>query len=484
MGTVQVVRRFAPWRWRTHLDGSPSVLSLPRSRGQLTVSGGGGGGGTGDAAPPVAIGMWMTKAELDTLPTSGSTWSGSGEVYTVAVDFYRNFVINTTNIRLNIENDTVVANMRIVMAAALVFARLKPASGIGNPEVAPAGGGFPAFTCDELRAKIAQAITTMIGQTLTVVSETRPARQFGGWMIIADLINLPAYDAALNETAPIGNGTNTGFLGWIEYVLPWGWSSAGAFTFSRGQNLTNKGAMSRWSSVAAECYKRGALASSTLLDRLTLVMKRWLGDTSIVTVTGETASGSPPSLFQGFSTTVQSDTWQAAPTLVDNTDRVGVNALGATKDGHNLDGLIPGDQYRGFYLSGDGTGGAEGDPSTYRADYFPNRYSGVDYTSVTTYANLATAHILYRCGYTDILTCSDSALLRSIQWLKYAADNFAAKGYLYFGEGSGNALEAAKPLINYLYPAAGLPANKIRTSQAGAAFGYAWTWWTHFGRSL
>lgn len=462
---------------------APALLAARRR--PRPSAGGGGGGGTGDAAPPVAIGMWATKSELDAIAASGATWSGSGEVHTVAVSFYRTFTISDSTIKLAIENDTHVANMRKVMAAAIVFARLKPADGVGNPEVAPAAGGDPAFTCDELRAKIAAAIEQVITPAhVPGTSETRPARQLGGWPIIADLINLPAYDGALNSTFTHGGGASTGFVGWLDYSMEFDWSSAGALTFSRGQNLTNKGSMARWSTAACEIYKRGSLGTSTRLDALAQIMRRFLGDTSIVTVAGETQSGSPASLFHGFSTTVQSDTWQAAPTLVDNTDRVGVNALGATKDGNNLDGLIPGDQYRGFYNSGDGTGGAEGDPSTYRADFFPNRYTGVDYTSVTTYAHIAAVHMLHRCGYTDLLTCQDDAMVRSIEWLKWAADNHSARGYVYFGEGSGNALEAAKPLINYLWPDAGLPANKIRTSESGAAFGYAWTWWLFSGRSL
>lgn len=477
---VQNVQGGPKVRWDIGTGGL--VATRPAHSSSGTVS---GGSGTGDAAPPVAIGMWATKAELDAQAASGTLWSGSGEVHTVAVSFYRTFTISDSTIKLAIENDTHVANMRKVMAAALVFARLKPANGIGNPEVAPAAGADPAFTCDELRAKIADAIQQVITPAhVAGTSETRPARQLGGWPIIADLINLPAYDSALNSTFTHGGGASTGFLGWLDYSMEFDWSSAGALTFSRGQNLTNKGAMARWSTAACECYKRGAMASSTRLDALAQIMRRFLGDTSIVTVEGETQSGSPPSLFEGFSTTVQSDTWQKLPVLTDNTKRVGINALGATADGNFCDGIVLGDQYRGFYLDGDGTGGADGDPSIYRADYFPNRYSGVDYTSVTTYAHLAAVYILHRCGYTDLLACQDDAMVRSLEWLKWAADNHSAKGYVYFGEGSGNALEAAKPLISYLYPDAGLPANKVRTSESGAAFGYAWTWWLFNGRSL
>lgn len=439
--------------------------------------------GTGDAAPPVAIGMIINKSELDNIAASGAYWTGSsGEVWDVAVDFYRNFTISTATISLDSDSDTLVGNMRKVMAAAIVFARLKPANGIGNPVVDEAA---PSFTCDELRAKIADAIETVIGQANSAgTADTRPQRQLGGWAIIADLINLPAYDSALNSTAAQGGGTNTGFLGWLDYCM--------AFEFSgfsvaecRGKRLNNKGAHSRFSTIACEAYKRGSLGTSTMLGRMADVMRRWLGDTSIENVTGESSSGSPASLFQGVSNEMaEGATWQASPVLVDNLDRVGVNALGATKDGNNLDGLLPGDQYRGYYNVGDGTGGADSDPSSYRADFFPNRWDGVEYVENTLYGTAAACLILYRCGYTDILTAQDSALHRAAAWVKWAHDNHSSRGYEYFGISTGATAESFKPLLKYLYPSSTLPTTKVRTSLSGSGFGWGWGYWLFSGRSI
>jgi hypothetical protein len=413
-------------------------------------------------ATAVAIGMWASKAELDSRPMSGPEWT---EMYEVATG--NGWSANA----IGISSDAGGAYMRDVMAAALVFARLKTADGALH-EVA-----------DSLRWKITDAIAAVISLPPNpVVADTRPGRHLGGWAIIADLINLPAYDSAVD----------TRFKAWLNETLNYQWSDdpLQVLRTLRGAQLHNRGAMARWSSSAAAVYLHGSLSRIPELDAIAQVYRRWLGDTSIQTVPGEYAGGDPPSLFalppEGPRTLGESASWQMEPAFIDHTSRVGVNALGATADGNNFDGVMPGDIYRGYYLTGDGTGDADEDPSFYRPDFFPNRanVSSFSYPEVTTYAHVGMLHILYRAGYTDLLTYQNSAQLRAIQWIHWAATNYSDRGWGYFGLGRGSPQEAAMPLIQYLWPEAGLPAARMRPQRTGSNYGYGWTWWLFSGRSI
>lgn len=132
--------------------------------------------------------------------------------------------------------------------------------------------------------------------------------------------------------------------------------------------------------------------------------------------------------------------WQADPRRP-----VGINPVGATKDGHSIDGVLPDDQRRGGSFSW---------PPP-KENYVYEALQGV----------LAQAVILHQAGYTDVWNWGDRALLRSYQWLHDIA-RFAAVGD-----------DQWQPhIINHFYrtsfPAA-VPAR------AGKNVG--WTDWTHSG---
>jgi hypothetical protein len=338
-----------------------------------------------------------------------------------------------------IESDEGGFYVRDAMAGALVFARLKPAN------------GSPHAAADALRLKVRNAIAAEIAIPLGSATDTRPGRHIGGWPIVADLINLPAYDPALESA----------FRAWLNRAQDHVWSNGQSMRTLRGQHMHNRGAMARFSSAAVACYTR----SSAEVGAVAQLMRRFYGDTGI-SVSGESTPFSEPA-GDG-----SGDTWQVQQPVSQST-RVGVGAAGATRDGNRFDGLMPGDIYRGL-------------PSQYDADNFPPSANGTSYSyvEVTSYAHLGALHMLNRCGHRDLVTYQSSAQLRSLQWLLWAATNYADRDWSYFGLGRGSAQEAAMPLARYLYPNANLPATRTRTQRAGANYGFGWTWWLFGGRSL
>jgi hypothetical protein len=299
------------------------------------------------------------------------------------------------------------------LAGALVYARLAPSA-----------------SAQPYRAKVAQAIRNVIAvPTVTSSSVTAPSRNLGAWAINADLIDLPRYDAVLDAQ----------FRTWLVAKLDRVYTSSPATIRLSVQRPNNIGAWSRFALVASAWY----LGDTVTLQSMARAMRRWLGDTSI----------DYTFLWYG------DQTWHMS--TVDAT-KVGINPRGANKDGHNFDGIQAEDQNRGV-------------PAGYDRTNFPSDYSAVRYNEVALAATVGTVLMLHRAGYTDLVDASDQAVLRAAQWIKYAADTFPEKGYLYFTDSR----EAARPLFNYLYPSANLPATRVRSQSAGSEFGYAWTYWTH-----
>lgn len=413
--------------------------------------------------------MWVSKVELDSIATSGPNWSGTGELYTVAKS-------NWSTTAPGIYTDAHLKYMHQVLAAALVFARLKPANGSAHAEA------------DALRAKVAQSIASLIlikhSTTPDSDGDVRPARGMGGWCIIADLINLPVYDPVLNTTAqtwvqPNEQPSNTGFRGWIDYTLSFPFngslgSTSSADSLRRGSSRRppNKGCWSRFSRACGALYLTGSLAPNAECDIVVNILRRWLGNYTLPLVGSTVPNSSPQSAFaldevafvwgQSGATS-----WHSAAAVADDAKRVGVNPLGATRDGYNFDGIQPDDQRRGT-------------PATYNPASFPNDYSAVRYNELAAEGHIALINVLHRAGYSGLVTYQDSAMLRAVRAIKRLADSYPALGYRYFT----TTKEVSRPLIHYFWPAAGLPTTRQRTQQAGAAEGIAWTYWTHEGRTL
>ncbi|HOC17506.1 MAG: alginate lyase family protein [Kiritimatiellae bacterium] len=304
------------------------------------------------------------------------------------------------------------------MAGALVYARLAPNASAGT-----------------YRAKVAQAIRNVMARPDQSSSCTAPNRNLGTWAISADLINLREYDPTLD----------TQFRAWLRRKLDVPYDSSPSTIRTQVARPNNQGAWACFAVTAVSRY----LGDTATLNTIAVRMRRFLGDTS-----------APYSLR--WDTSNQS--WQANPGS--QASWVGINPKGAKRDGHNFDGIQPEDQRRGT-------------PESYSASSFPNDFSSVRYNEVALGAYLGTVLMLERAGYRDLVDASDQALLRAARWIKYAADNYASKGYVYFR----GFHEAAQPLVNYFYNA-GMPEVKSRDQMEGREFGYSWTFWTHAGKRL
>jgi hypothetical protein len=370
-------------------------------------------------APPVRLGMWLSKAEIDTLPTSGPAWTGTGEVYAVA---------NGSWTVQSVEAQSGQTFHVRALAGALVFARLKPADGTAHTGA------------DAMRAKVATAIANVIAQPDEFTSVTGPSRHLGVWAITADLINLTAYDATLD----------TSFRAWLTHKMDLTYDSSPAtIRQAAAQRPNNIGSWSRWSRAAVSIY----IGDTSDLNTLAPILRRWLGDTSI------------SHTFTWHS----NQSWQDH-TSSTNATRKGINSLGAVRNGHNFDGIQPEDQRRNDEF---GPSGGVYDPQD-----FPTPAT-MRYPEVSLTATMGAAYLLYRAGYTDLLDASDQAILRAAQQIHRFATSYSAKGYVYFTDSH----EAPRPLINYLY-GTDLPETRERTQLNGRADGFAWTYWTHLGRTL
>ena len=129
--------------------------------------------------------------------------------------------------------------------------------------------------------------------------------------------------------------------------------------------------------------------------------------------------------------------WQADPSAP-----VGINPLGATKDGHNIDGVLPDDQRRNGEFS------------------WPPPKTNYVYEALQ--GALAQAVILYRRGY-DVWNWEDQAFGRAFNWLHEQA-SFPAT----------NDDSWTPHIINYYYGT-----NFPAPVPAGLGKNMAYTDWTH-----
>jgi hypothetical protein len=362
--------------------------------------------------PASSSGIWISKAELDQLSITNSAWAGKYELKATADEAWIPQAVEQQSSQFfNIQ----------AMAGALVYARLHPD---------PAANAY--------RIKVAKAIRDVMSfPDDTTVSLTGINRHLGTWPICADLINLKEFDPALDSE----------FRKWLTHKLDVQYLSGPKTVRLQIARPDNHGSWASFSLAAASAY----LGDRATLDTLATRMRRYMGDTKANYTLKFGASGFWKS-------------WHVEPN--NSATWVGINPKGATKNGHNLDGIQPSDQDRGF-------------PEEYDASNFPNDYSAVRYNEVSMQGLMGALLILHRAGYTDLLDSSDQAILRAARWMKQAADNYPYKGYKYFSD----AHEASRPMINYFYNA-GLPEDRVRSQRSGRAYGFSFTYWTHQGRRL
>ena len=218
-----------------------------------------------------------------------------------------------------------------------------------------------------LRAKAANAIMDAIdteigGRTLAL------ARNLPSYVIAADVINLHGYNAQMD----------TEFRSWLSGVRTEpldGMTLVG--TQERRPN--NWGTHASAALIAADLY----LGDAARLSRAVEVFHGYLG------------------LRSAYAVFSYGDlSWQS-----DSAHPVGINPVGATKDGHSIDGVIPDDQRR--------TGGFSWPPPC------------GNYTHGSLQGSLVAAQLLYRAGY-DAWQWENQALRRAYAWLYSTADGKSA----------------------------------------------------------
>jgi len=229
-------------------------------------------------------------------------------------------------------------------------------------------------------------------------------RNLVAYVIAADLIGLREFSAS----------KDTAFRVWLADVRTK--TLDGKTLISTNEERPNNwGTHAGASRVAADLY----LGASSDLARAAVVFKGWLGDRSA---------------YSGFKFGDLS--WQA-----DRSNPVGVNPVGATIQGHNVDGVLPDDQRRG--------GGFTWPPP--KENYVWEALQGA----------LVEAQLLSRAGY-PAWEWQDRALLRAVTWLHEQA-KYPAGGD-----------DSWQPwLVNAAYGTA-FPAG---SASPGKNMG--WTDWTH-----
>jgi hypothetical protein len=238
-----------------------------------------------------------------------------------------------------------------VMAAALVAARLND-------------NGYRAKVRDALRGVMAAPYGTEDGLARN--------RRLGTYAVAADLIGLATFDPA----------TDADFRRWLATARDTHLTSGGGGTLAgyHERRPNNYGVHAGFSRVAVALY----LGDRAEVERTAQVFRGWLGDRSA---------------YAGFS--YGDLAWQA-----DSSRPVGINPRGATKDGRNIDGVLPDDQRR----SGGFTWPAPKENYVYEA------LQGA----------VALAWVLERQGY-DVWNWQDQALLRVFRWL-HDVNNYPAEG--------------------------------------------------------
>jgi hypothetical protein len=176
-------------------------------------------------------GMWLTRAELDSLPMSGTAW---------------NHVVSVANSSWGSPNisDQDSNHDTNVLGGALYAARTGDAA---------------------MRTKTANAIMSAIntengGRVLAL------GRNVSGYVIAADLINLPAYNAAMGET----------FVSWLSSVRNEQMTECDTLIKCHNRRPNNWGTHAGGSRIAADIY----LGDNADLALAAKTFKGWLGDRS------------------------------------------------------------------------------------------------------------------------------------------------------------------------------------------------------------
>ena len=194
-------------------------------------------------------------------------------------------------------------------------------------------------------------------------------RNLVSYVIAADLIDLKSYDA----------GKDQQFRSWLA-VARTEMLDGKTLISTHDVRPNNWGTHAGASRIAADLY----LGDKADLAKAAQVFKGWLGDRSA---------------YAGFTYGLLD--WQADPSKP-----VGINPKGATKNGRNIDGVLPDDQRRAGGFSW---------PAA-KENYVWEALQGA----------VVQAELLSHAGY-DVYNWSDKALWRAVNW-EYNVNGFAAQG--------------------------------------------------------
>ena len=229
-------------------------------------------------------GVWISRAEIAALPTSGSAWDN---------------VLSEANKACGIVDltDQTQATNVCIMAKALVFART----------------GGPGYRTDVVRA-----ITEIVAAPPYVGRALSLGRELGAYVIAADLVDLKNHDPALDQRFRTTLVT-------LRTTYTTG--AASSLIDCHEKRPNNWGAHCGATRAAIAVY----LDDTADLARTAQVFKGYLGDRS-----------SYAGFVYGGPAGEKDLSWQC-----DETRPVGINPKGCVKEGFSIDGVLPDDQRRG-----------------------------------------------------------------------------------------------------------------------------------------
>ncbi len=276
--------------------------------------------------------IWITKAEIDRLPMSGDAWDN---MHIAAQK-------STENPDLGNQDEQTDTD---TMAKALVYAR----------------SGVPRYA-DEVRSTLQRLVeNNPISRSRDWVA-LAALRALGSYTLAADLIDLQTYDPEFEQEV---------FRPWLSAarfaVTEGGRGSIVELQELRPNNFGTHGSASR---IAINLY----LNDRNDLERAAKVFKGWLGDRSS---------------YAEFKYGELS--WQ-----MDEARPVGINPKGSTRNGHNIDGVLPDDARR--------CGSFRWPPC--KTGYLWEGLQGA----------VTAAEMLHRAGY-PAFEWEDRAILRAVEWL-------------------------------------------------------------------
>jgi hypothetical protein len=335
---------------------------------------------------PAETGIWLDRAEVRRLPMAGPAWQNVREEASRP--------LSSPHVSdQNSQHDT------STLAVALVAVRT----------------GNPAY-----RRKAAEAIDSAIG-TEHAPSEAGSrhlpiCRNATSYVIAADLIDLHDYDAELDDE----------FRRWIQALRDTPYGSDDPARLIHEDRSNNHGTMCGAARAAISRY----LGDELELVRTAQVLKGWMGDRRSYRFE-EYPSGA--------------DTY-----MPDAADPRPVNPPGATKGGHNLDGLLPAEHAR---------------CGTFR---WPPCYTSYVWGGLA--GAVVTAEILRRWGYADVFEWESRALLRAYRRLY----ELSKTDSVWWQQATTDDDTWQPWLVNQVY---GTDFPAVSPSTPGKNMG--WTDWTH-----